>query len=403
MIDSLAYSAEQALLGACLNDSRAYAAGGALRREHWSDSRHAMIYTAIAQAAKQGPTGPLEVAEQLGDFREKYYPYLLELYAASAVQPASAGEYARIIREHTKLRLAHGILRDALDEIEGAGVPPHRTSDLLARLGERLAEIGETLADRGGYLRFREALDLALAERLRKRECKGMPTTLPRVDFLTGGLAGGTLTVIGARTGIGKSLVAGQIAINAALRLGRPTGLISLEMSAGQIMNRMLSYLYGEDPKLPEGDAPLYIDCNSRELDAISARVREWRLVHEIELCIIDYLQIIAAGGYRQRYEEVGAISRTLKSLAMELNIPLLVLAQLSREHLRTGRPPTLVDLREAGNIEQDADNVFLLHCNRDRHPIIELTLAKQRDGPSGEVIDLEFIPERLCLREILP
>lgn len=397
MIDTLVYRAEQAFLGSCLQDTAAYGRGGFLSRDQWSDSRHAMIYTAIGFAAKEGSCGPIEVADQLGDFREKYFPYLIELFDG-CFAPANAAIYAEIIRQHSKLRLASGRIAAVFTEIESAGT----TDRALAKLRQAVDEVSSYLAPTSRFKMFRDAIDLAALERRRKLERSGVPTTIVGLDLLTGGFSGPTVTVVGARTGEGKSIIGGQIAINAAVCHGRPVGLISLEMGAGQIMNRMLTYLYGEGFPAEGDDAPLYIDDSSRELDEILYRIREWHLRFRIELCIIDYMQIIHAGGYRQRYEEVGAISRALKSVAMELGIPILVLAQLSREHVRMRRKPTLADLRECGSIEQDADNVWLLHCNKDRNGVIELEVAKHRDGKAGDVIDLEFWRERLCVREIL-
>lgn len=398
MIDTLVYRAEQAFLGACLNDPKCFVAGGAFRREHWTDSKHAMIYTAIGQAIRgHGTCGPLEVAEELGDFRDNYFPYLAVLMD-NCVSQATAAEYAGIVREHAKLRMASSRIAQVLEEtIRATGT----TGEMLAMIQTAVSDTNNILAENEGYILFREALDLAMLERARKRDRTGVPSTIPRLDFITGGFSGPTLTVIGARTGEGKSLIAGQIAINAALRHHRPVGMISLEMSAGEIMSRMLTYLYGEDPTLPEGEVPLYIDHTSRDLDAILYRIREWKIRHSIELCIIDYMQIIHAPGYRQRYEEVGAISRALKSIAMELCVPLVVLAQLSREHVRVGRKPQLSDLRECGSIEQDADMVLLMHRNKEREKIVEMIVAKNRRGPASEIIDLQFVRERMCLKEI--
>lgn len=399
MNDNLVFSAEQAFLGSCLNDPMCVVKGGAFGREHWSDSRHAMIYTAIGQALKRRKTCfPLEVAEELGDFREKYYPYLVEL-AENCPCPANFTTYADIIREHTKLRLSSRRIQAALNDIaEQAGT----VEELLSSLKKAVSETNTILASKQGFKSFRESLDLAILDRARKRDRSGVPSTIGGLDVITGGFGGPTLTVIGARTNVGKSIVAGQIAINAAVRHRRPVGIISLEMGAGQIMSRMLTYLYGDEPDLPE-DAPLYIDDTSRDLDAVLYRIREWHVMYGIELCIIDHIQIIHAPGFRQRYEQVGEISRALKALAMELNLPLLVLAQLSRAHVRDKRRPNLSDLRECGSIEQDADNVFLLHCNQARGKLIELSIEKHRDGPSGGVIDLQFYKARLCLKELLP
>lgn len=401
--DELSFDAEQAFLGACLNDVKCYTEGGALSREHWADDGHAQIYAAIGACVRAGSAcGPVEVASQMGDFKEKIYPYLVQLYINFL--PMHAQEYGDIIRSHARLRHAYARISEALNGLDGRS-----PSEALSRLRSAIEESVDLLATDGGYKTFSESVALAMSERARKLSCSGIPSTFCELDQITGGFSGPTMHVIAARTSVGKSIIAGQIAGNCAVRLNRPVGLISLEMGAGQIMSRMLTYLYGDgqceslDPMKSgeKPEAPLYIDDRSRELGDILSRIREWRMRRGIEACIIDYVQIISARGYRQRYEEVGAISRALKSVAMELGIPIIVLAQLSREHVRVGRRPGLTDLRECGSIEQDADCVLLLHASKNRDGIVELEIAKNRDGRAGDIIDLEFNRERVSLREV--
>lgn len=393
----LAHLAEQYFLGACLNSPSVYKTCGTFKREYWTDSKHAMIYTAIGFAIKNyGTCGVLEVAEELGDFKAKYSPYLAEL-EANCPATANAKAYADFARDHAKARLAHEKLSMTIE----ASLPQQGQTldENWSIVKQGIAEVQSILTPRASYKTFSEAVDLALIERQRRRDGVFVSTTLPSLDSIMGGFRGPTLTVLGARTSGGKSLIAGQIAANAAVRNNHPVGIVSLEMGAGQIMGRMLRSLYGYGEESIPKDAPLFIDDVSRTLDDIVFRIHEWKDIHNIELAIIDYAQIIHVPGHRQRWEQIGEVSRTLKGVAMKLGIPILALAQLSREHIKTGLRPGLGDLRESGNLEQDADNVLLLHYIRDKC-LFELIVAKQREGQTGDIIDLEFWKETLSLRE---
>ena len=267
---------------------------------------------------------------------------------------------------------------------------------------ERAVELARiALEIQSGYSDFDEAVRHAQEEAaaVASGQRRMVSSTIPSLDHaLGGGLWGPKLCVLGARPSVGKTLIAGQIAINGAVHGDRAIGFVSLEMPDGQVMARMLKYL-GEGGVPPDKKPRMYFEYSLTNLGDIVSRIQQWRCQHDIDLAIVDYIQLVRAPEYRQRYEQVGAVSGDLKRLAMQIKIPVLALAQLNREHEKTGRRPSLASLREAGNIEQDADVVMLMHPLED-HRHVEIGVAKNGDGPSGLVVDLEFSPRRLGLVE---
>lgn len=249
----------------------------------------------------------------------------------------------------------------------------------------------------------------------------GVPTGLRRLDEFTSGLQPGNLVVIAARPSMGKSGMVLGILAHIAIRIQRPAALFTLEMSRYEIAQRLLAAeglvdsaslrngrVRGEDwPRILAASesvagAPLYIE-DSATVTATDIRSRARRLkAREPGLaCIaVDYLQLMTSGRTQEnRVQEVAAISRSLKALARELDIPVLALSQLSRApEQRHDKRPILSDLRESGSIEQDADLVWFLYRDEyyhpedtDQHGIAELNIAKQRNGPTG-TIKLSFV-----------
>jgi replicative DNA helicase len=380
--------AEQCYLGACLLDGNAYWKSGHLYSSDFSHKRHSEIYEAIEAVMRhEGEMAPILVARCLpAENRESLYKYLYELLYETPTA-STANYYADFIRLHSRLRRAYQHMRIGLD------VGISGTLDEATAVVQRALEAArQALETEEGYTDFAEAVRQAsmVGDVSHNRM---VSTTIPSLDHVLRGLSGPRVYVVGARPSVGKSLLAGQIAANGAVRGNRAVGFISIEMSAGQLMSRMLAYL----GNVPE-HARMYFDDKVSDLGDITSRIRQWRCKHEIDLAVVDYLQIVRAPQYRARYEEVGAVSRELKRTAMELRIPILALAQLSREHEKVGRRPTLADLRECGNIEQDADVVMLMHPLEDRQ--VEIGVAKNRDGRSGTVVPLEFSPSRLALVE---
>lgn len=243
----------------------------------------------------------------------------------------------------------------------------------------------------------------------------GVPTGFADLDTLTGGLQRSDLIIIAARPAVGKSSLGLGIAYNAAVNAGRTVGLFVLEMSAEQIIQRLLSMETGIDShRLRLGniddsewssvtrafgrlsEASIYVD-DTPGVSIMDVRSKARRLHAErgLDLIIVDYLQLMTASGGRgdNRVQEISAISRALKGLARELDVPVVALAQLSRAvETRQSHVPMLSDLRESGSIEQDADIVGFIYRedvydpDTERKGIADLIIAKHRNGPVGTV-----------------
>ena len=261
----------------------------------------------------------------------------------------------------------------------------------------------------------------------RKGELSGMSTGFPDLDKMTDGLNGGEMVVIAARPSMGKTSLAMNIAEHVALELKLPVGVFSLEMSSESLVLRMLcsiarvnmrsirdGFMSESDfPKLMSASgrlagAPLYIDDTAGlSIVELRARARRMHQQHGIRLFVIDYLQLLNSTARRSqdnRQQEIADISSGVKALAKELKVPVIVLAQLNRELEKDkSRKPRLSDLRESGSIEQDADLVGLLYkpsSGDDEDGAapdesvgvpVNLLIAKQRNGPTGDV-DLTFM-----------
>ncbi|HLZ58081.1 MAG TPA: replicative DNA helicase [Ktedonosporobacter sp.] len=250
-------------------------------------------------------------------------------------------------------------------------------------------------------------------------EVVGIPTGYEDLDRLLGGLQRSDLDILAARTSIGKTALALNIAYNAAVRNGRSVGIFSLEMSREQLAQRFMALESGLEQqklrtgrildeeweplvnaagKLSElGERGIRIDDTAGiSLLQMRSRARRWIAEYGIELIIVDYLQLATTGEnrkYENRQNEVSAISRGLKLMARELNVPVLALAQLSRAlETRQSKVPQLSDLRESGSIENDADVVMFIYRDEIYNPETErrgqadIIVAKQRNGPLGEV-----------------
>jgi len=256
-----------------------------------------------------------------------------------------------------------------------------------------------------------------------KTEFTGVPSGFYDLDRLTLGFQPAELIIIGARPGMGKTAIALTMAVNVSIRQNRPAAFFSLEMSDRALMMRLLSAEAGvESTKLRKGlftqteranifhaaeylhDAPLYIvDSPHMTMLRIQAMSRMLKIQENIEIVFIDYIGLIAMEAenkYKQRFDFISDVSRSLKGLSRELNIPVVALSQLRREADK-GKP-SLADIRESGSIEQDADVVMFLDKDRENNKSsdeqsgekgqkIKLMLAKNRNGPVG-IIDLTFL-----------
>lgn len=262
-----------------------------------------------------------------------------------------------------------------------------------------------------------------------KNSLRGIPTGYRALDNLTAGLQNSDLIILAARPSMGKTSFALNIAQHVATEEGIPVGIFSLEMSKEQLIDRLLSSEAGIDSwKLRTGnledtdfekinkamgvlsEAPLYID-DSAMSNVMEMRTKARRLQSEndLGLIVIDYLQLMSgrnAGG-ENRVQEISEISRGLKGLARELNVPVIALSQLSRSvEMRSPKIPQLSDLRESGSIEQDADVVMFIYREdyyekeSERKNIADILVRKHRNGPTGEV-ELYFQPEQMLFRSV--
>jgi replicative DNA helicase len=339
--------------------------------------------------------------------------YLIKV-VNSVPHAANAAHYAQIVRDKSTLRsLIHSstdILRDTYDGSYDA-------SSLLNRAEEKIFAI---LGDRVNTqaISIRDILHQAM-ERVDRRMNHehvegGVETGFHELDSMLGGLRNSELIILAARPSMGKTALALNIAEHSALKADTPTLFISLEMSAIELSDRLLcsaacvnghrlrngTISHDDRRKLLEmagklSEVPLWIDDSpSRNMTEIAATARRLKRKSNLGLVVIDYLQLIEPDNPQvQRQEQVAKIARRLKGMARELNVPVLCLAQLNRqaETAKENRP-RLSHLRESGAIEQDADVVMFVHRDEyyetsdDNRGLAEIVLAKQRNGPTGDV-----------------
>ncbi|MCR9293332.1 MAG: AAA family ATPase [bacterium] len=338
--------------------------------------------------------------------------------AANQALAHNALWYAAQVRELWQQReLYEAYTRGALELARG--------KDRAAEVASRTeAAIQAAQHDAVGELQtLDDMLGDALADLAKARErgqSLGLPTGLEILDRETGGFFAGELTILAARPSIGKTALAIELAARVAEpKEGKPAKrvlMVSLEMSAEQLAHRFLNreteipvrriqaadLQRGEQAELEQARSKLkelelkaYVSPRAT-LASIRARARLLETQGGLDLLIIDYLGLVQTDGRLSLYERTTALSRELKQLAIELNRPILCLSQLNRESAKSGGPPTLEHLRDSGAIEQDADNVWLLHRENRTATDSKLIVAKQRQGAVG-TIELEFDPKRMA------
>lgn len=327
----------------------------------------------------------------------------LELFSAryELAVPEAAPQHARRLHQLATLRRIRSVGADlyGLSEADDPEKSLIDAQTILRNAGELLPQNERGIA---------ELADEAIAEMDEEaRAASHIATGLPRLDrMLDGGLTGGRLYLVGARPSVGKSLFATNVT-RRALDDGRRVLFVSLEMSGREIVERMLVEKLTLDPKNisamldawgSEAVQSWDLRFTERATDAsIAARARDIAREY-LDLVVIDYIQLLPASGrYERRDLEVGAMSRGLKLLALELRVPILVCAQLNRSpEGRSDKRPRLSDLRESGSLEQDADVVLLLHREVEQNGTeADMLVAKNRHGESGP-IDLRFDKRRL-------
>ncbi|MET7781517.1 replicative DNA helicase [Streptomyces mirabilis] len=410
-------NAEQSLLGEMMLSKTAIAdVAGSLKGPHFYHPAHETIYAAILDLYGRGePADFITVGAELtkrGDLdRVGGTRYLVTLTQA-AMTAANAEYHAEIVRERAELRR----LVDVGERITAMGYAGEGTAaEIVDRAQAEILGLTTQQADDGPMAvsdLSEEWLDELEQIGQRKGEITGVPTGFIDLDQLTNGLQPGQLIVIAGRPGMGKSTLALDMARCAAIRYRLPTAFFSLEMNRKELMSRMHSAearvalhhmrsgtMTDEDwtrlaRRMPDvSAAPLYID-DGAELTLMNVCIKARRLKqrNDLRLIVVDYLQLMQSGAGRRgenRQQEVADMSRRLKLLAKELDVPVIALSQLNRgSEQRSDKKPVLSDLRESGAIEQDADMVILVH-REDAHEResprageADLMVVKHRNGP---------------------
>ena len=413
--------AEQAVIGSMLTDRDAViSAIEVLKEEDFYREDNKTIYEAILNLYNRSE--PIDIitlkAEltSMGMFDKigglEYIVGLPEKVPTTA----NVEKYISIVKEKSELRR---LIKAANEIIEQGYDPTENIDDIMNSAEKKIFNIMQD-KDQKSYTPIKDVLIDAFTELEQlynqKQHITGVPTGFIDLDYKTAGLHNSDLILIAARPAMGKSAFALNIATNAALKAKVPAVLFSLEMSKEQMVNRILcSEAMVDSNKVRTGkiddddwikladtmgdlsEAPIYIDDTPGiSINEIRAKCRKLKLEKNIGLVVIDYLQLVQGSSKRaqgSREQEISEISRSLKILAKEINVPVIALSQLSRApEQRPDHRPMLSDLRESGAIEQDADIVMFLyrddyyHEDSDDKGLAEVIVAKHRAGSTGTV-----------------
>ncbi|UKS25991.1 replicative DNA helicase [Paenibacillus sp. HWE-109] len=418
--------AEQAVLGAILiNGDALITAMERISSDDFYRGTHQRIFEAIVELAEdQEPvdlitlTALLQNKQQLEEIGG--VTYLSEL-ANAVPTAANIDYYAAIVEEKSMLRR---LIRTATQIVSNGYANEDDVGSMLSEAESKILEISQRRSS-SGFVVIRDVL-MEVFEKVEqlysnKGGSTGIPSGFIDLDKMTSGFQRSDLVILAARPSVGKTAFALNVAQNVGVRAKETVAIFSLEMGAAQLVQRMIcaeanvdanrmrtGYLEGDDwEKLTMAigalsEANIYID-DSPSITVADIRAKCRRLQQEkgLGMILIDYLQLIAGRGKGDnRQQEVSEISRTLKQIARELNVPVIALSQLSRGvEQRQDKRPMMSDLRESGSIEQDADIVAFLYRDdyydkeSEKKNIIEIIIAKQRNGPVGTV-ELAFLKQ---------
>ncbi len=425
---------EEAVLGAMMLDNNATVLViDILKEDMFYKDSHQKIFRAIFQVfSKRDPVDLLSVTNQLrndGLLEQVGGAYYLASLTNRVVSSANIEYYARILMEKY---IQRRLIAVSTDTIRNAYDNSQDVLDMLDRAEQNLFDIAEQNFHQS-HQRVSDLIQEVLADiqqtRNSKGELRGLGSGFTELDKVTNGWQKGTLNIIAARPGMGKTAFVLSMARNIAVEAQKPIAFFSLEMSATDLVMRLISaeskfkqhqlksgnlsdtdwaVLINETTDL--GKAPLIIDDTAGlSVFELRAKARRFKQQYNIEAVIIDYLQLMTAGSDLKgnREQEISLISRSLKALSKELNIPVIALSQLNRgveSRTAASKRPQLSDLRESGAIEQDADIVMFIYRpeyyrlesfedGSDAHGKAELMIAKHRNGAIRD-IKLRFLAE---------
>ena len=410
--------AERAVLGAILIEPAVLVTvTERLRPEDFYRQSHQRLFQVIIDVSEQGePIDLVTLTSELSDRKllEEVggVSYLTEL-AEAVPTAANVDYYAQIVEEKAILRR---LIRTATEIATSGYSGGDEVTEVIDSAEKKILEISQRRI-RKGFTPIREILmeTFERIENLHYNQGKltGVPSGYTDLDRMTSGFQTSDLIILAARPSMGKTAFSLNVAQNVAIRAGLPVAVFNLEMSAPQLVQRMLAAEGNIDAqvfrtgRLEEEDwekltmaistlseAPIFIDDTPGiSVFEIRSKLRRLQAEHGLGMVLIDYLQLIEGRGRDSRQQEISEISRSLKLLARELNVPVIALSQLSRAvEQRQDKRPMLSDLRESGSIEQDADLVSFLYRDdyyneeSEKKNIIEVILAKHRNGPIGKV-----------------
>lgn len=400
---------EQSILGCIIRDSSVLdSISGKINYDDFAKEINKKIFKKICEMEKDGEhIDIVTLTERLPDVEANYITGLLEVSFFSSninfhikelKKKSSLRKLRNVGYKITELSEGTGILEDIFDESERLLFEVSQTS-----VNQEVKPIGNILN------KSFERIDDLIKN---KGKLRGVPTGFVDIDNKLLGLQNSDLIILAARPSVGKTSLALDIARNVGIKYKQAVGLFSLEMSGEQLSDRMVAAesnidlwrlktgnLCSKDiEKITEtiskmSEAPIFIDdTSSLNITQLRATARRLKKEHDLKLIIIDYLQLMN-GNKENRVQEISDISRGLKTLAKELNIPILALSQLSRAvESRNDQRPKLSDLRESGSIEQDADIVMFIYRedrvnpNTDKKGLAEVIISKHRNGSVGDV-----------------
>ncbi|ASK61793.1 replicative DNA helicase [Virgibacillus phasianinus] len=419
--------AEQAVIGAIFLEPEAFSsASELLLPEDFYRASHQRIYETMMRLSDKGePIDLVTVTTALSNAKTLDevggVSYLTDI-AGSVPTAANIGYYSKIVEEKSVLRR---LIRTATDIVTSGFSKEDEIEDVLNDAEKNILEVSHR-KNSGAFQAIKDVL-IDVYDNIEKlhhqdADLTGVPSGFRDLDRLTSGFQRNDLIIIAARPSVGKTAFALNIAQNVAINTDENVAIFSLEMGADQLVSRMLcaegnidaqrlrtGSLQAEDwSKLTMAmgslsNAGIYIDDSPGiRVSEIRSKCRRLKQEHGLGMIVIDYLQLIqgSANSRDNRQQEVSEISRSLKGLARELNVPLIALSQLSRGvESRQDKRPMMSDLRESGSIEQDADIVGFLYrddyydSESEKQNIIEIIISKQRNGPVGNV-ELAFVKE---------